>query len=419
MNKLETIVYRIVAPTPWLKLLIRNIYQNIFDLLPLKKDFFNSTYDYKENYFFGFHDVNPFSLDNTKLLSNHLNFDLRMPVQGEELEVGYFEINNGELGEFHLLDVTYAWNYHKGCRLQWLPEGTVIYNTAIEGKLVSKIVDIANNKNNRIINFPIDTVFPDKELATSFSYERLEKCMPGYGYPYADSGFISQPIPEQTGLFLIDLKKNKSQLLVSIADLVKDLNIAEYVSGEYMHYVTHSEFSKDGQYVSFLHRWVGKDIRKRWTRVIIYDLSTSSFFVLPTKLSGSHYVWNDKNQLLLSCTYKNRPAHILFNVPNIDQYQVIAGEKLNSDGHQSFIDSDSFITDTYPDKYRMVNLYKVAIGTNEVERLAYLYSPQKYQTKDSHKHIACDVHPRVSSNGKYVCFDSPRTGKRGIYIMKL
>lgn len=38
---------------------------------------------------------------------------------------------------------------------------------------------------------------------------------------------------------------------------------------------------------------------------------------------------------------------------DVAHYQIIAGDVLNSDGHQSFISDTSFVADTYPDKYRM------------------------------------------------------------------
>ena len=104
---------------------------------------------------------------------------------------------------------------------------------------------------------------------------------------------------------------------------------------------------------------------------------------------------------------------------DVDNYRVIVGDTLNSDGHQSFISDTEFVTDTYPDKHRMAKIYKANIETQATELLLSVYSPKKFQTKDFKCHIACDLHPRVSPSGKYLCFDSPRTGKRGLYVMGL
>lgn len=417
MNKLEKTIYNSVKRTPWLKFILRNLYQSLFDMFPRKKEFFLNSYQLKENCFFGFHDIDPFSTDCTKILTNHTLLDSQMPKKEDGLKVGYIEFTDEKMGNFNQLGISYAWNYHKGCRLQWLSRSQIIYNTAVNNKLVSKIFNIETEE-EKIIDYPIDSIHQQKKLATTFSYERLEHCMPGYGYIYKDEGFINEYAPRGTGLFIIDLNQNARKLIISIDELTDNLNDKKFKCG-YWHFVTHSEFSPDGRYISFLHRWIGNDIKKRWTRLIIYDLQEEKWFVLPTSSWGvSHYIWNNKNQILAYCNVENVDGHVLFDIPSMN-YKKIAVSELNSDGHQSFIDNDNFVTDTYPDKYRMAKLYKVNISMNKIELLAAIYSPKKFQTKTYYKHIACDLHPRVSKNGKYVCFDSPRTGKRSIYVMKI
>ena len=214
MNRLESIVYNWVRKNPALKQAVRNIYQGVFDLLPRPQEYFAFPYQYREGFFFGFHDVSPFSPDETKLLANRNTFDLRMPRPEEGLEVGYFDFHQGLLGDFHPLGMSYAWNFHKSCRLQWLNESQVIFNTAVNNRPVSKMIDVGTEK-VEMIGYPIDAVYVDaeKKWATSFSYERLERCMPGYGYPYKDEGFIEQPAPKQTGLYLLDLENGTIQVL--------------------------------------------------------------------------------------------------------------------------------------------------------------------------------------------------------------
>lgn len=51
--------------------------------------------------------------------------------------------------------------------------------------------------------------------------------------------------------------------------------------------------------------------------------------------------------------YNGNSCHVLYDMKDVDHYQIIAGDVLNSDGHQSFISDTSFVADTYPDKYRM------------------------------------------------------------------
>ena len=419
MDKIESFIYNLVRNNPIVKNTIRNLYQSFFDLLPRKKEYFKYHFDFKEGYYFGFHDIQELSEDCSKLLVQRLSFDLRMPLAGETAQVGYLDFSTeGQLGEFHAIGNTSAWNYHKGCRLQWLDNQRVIFNSTDGGKLISRMVDVETGKSS-VIGYPIDTVSHDSVYATSFSYDRLEHCMSGYGYPYSDDSFLDLDSPKETGLFLVDLKTGDRDLFLSLADLSN--SVPEEFRKGYMHYVTHSEFSLDDRYISFLHRWkrrTGTDL-KRWTRIMVYDRTNGILTELPTQLSGSHCVWISNDRLIASCIIDGRSSHVLFDMNDIASYRIIAPSVLNSDGHQSYIDEDSFITDTYPDKYRMAHLIKAVISSGKTELLASIYSPKLFQSNSKKGHIACDLHPRVSPDGRFVFFDCCRTGKRGIYVMRL
>lgn len=420
MNKIEAFVYHAVYRHPAFKLLIRNIYQGTFDLLPRKKNFILGSCITKEGFFFGFHDCSPFNTSENKVLANKVAFDFRMPKAGEGIEIGYFDFNNGQIGVFHPLGTSFAWNYHKGCRLQWIDDHKVIYNSAINSKTVSIIVDTITLQ-EVVIKNPIDAVFKsnDELLATTFSYERLQMCMPGYGYPYSDDSFIKEKYPPETGLFLLDLKTNKKELIVPI-NILKD-KFGNDNPDLYFHYVTHTEFSQDGRYISFLYRRMidGGDINRRITMLVVYDRTTKNLILLPTQVSGSHYVWNKRNQIIASCIIDNKSCHVLYNMNDIDNYKIIRPDILNQDGHQTFVNDDVFITDTYPDKWRQNQLYLVDMKANTVKKILNINSPKLFMSKTVYNYIDCDLHPRASKSGKFVCFDACYTGKRSLNIMKL
>lgn len=419
MNRVEKFVYDKFKSRPWLKYLIRNIYQTFFDLLPKKKEFSINPIEFREGYFFGFHDKSPFSEDGKKILTNHVEIPLRMPFAEDKLEVGYFEFNNG-FKDFKKNGESYAWNYHKGCRLQWLDKEKIIYNTVKNSKLCSVIVHVVLNEEYTLSN-PIDTVSKDGKFATSFSYERLNAFMPGYGYEYGhnNDSYLDINAPEETGIFLIDLISDEKKLLVSLSELSM-LPFNGNTLDKYKHFVTHSEFSIDGRYISFLHRWVGEDILKLNTRLIIYDTLKKSVSSLPTNGMVSHYVWNKRNEIIAYCNINDTDAHVLFKIEdNQVNHKLIKNELLNSDGHQCFVNDDLFITDTYPDKNRMAFLYLVNSSNHSVKTIAKIYSPRKFQTRNPLKNIACDLHPRVSPKSDYVCFDSVSSGHRSLCVMSL
>lgn len=420
MNKLEAVIYGIVKSHPGIKKAIKTLYQGAFDMLPRKAELLPVEYDYREGYYFGFHDVSPLSMDESKCLAHKVPYDGRMPKKGESIEIGFFEVKNGKFGDFYKISESYAWNFHKGCRLQWIDDNVLIYNTAEGDKLISESKNITTGE-IRKYEYPIDAVYYSGEelLATNFCYERLNRCMPGYGYAVND-GDSQDAAPKDSGLYLVNLTENTRKMLVSLKELASTVG-HEYSDG-YTHFVTHTEFSQDGNYVAFLYRAApigqeGKDMHKTW--ILVYDLHNEKVITLPTQQSGSHYVWNSKNQIIASCVIDGKNCHVLYDMTNPEGYKIIAGDVLNSDGHQTFVSDDVFITDTYPDRRRMAKLFVVNIEDNTAKKIADIYSPKQFQTKDVYCHIACDLHPRVSPSKKYLSFDSPRTGKRSLYIMNL
>lgn len=417
MNKIEKLVYDAVKNSPAIKFAIRNLYQLAFDMLPKPKDYSINAIDAKGGYFFGFHDRTPFSTDETRVLAHHTNIPVRMPKDGEMLGVGYFDFTkDGQMGDYHQLGESNAWNYHKGCRLQWLDEGHIIYNSK-EGTQPVAVVKTMNGDTVKTLPMAIDTVSEDGKWATAFSYERLHVLMPGYGYEAVqDGGCLQENAPESTGLYLMNIETGDLQMVASLAALCQSVP-GESVA-DLKHFVTHTEFSKDGRYVSFLHRWIGNDYRRRFSRMGVYDRTNGKLLFLDTTGMVSHYVWNHRNEIVAYCSVKEGDAHVCFNVEK-GTYAPVCLNQLNVDGHQSMVNDDVFVTDTYPDRRRMASLHKVNMKEGVYERIAYLYSPKKFQTKDFHKHIACDLHPRMSPSKRFVCFDSVYTGERSLCVMRM
>jgi len=152
MNKIEKVVYDLVKSNPQLKLFLRNTYQSVFDLLPEKDNWSKNEIIEKKGYYFGFHDKSPFSFDECYILANKLEIPLRMPKEGDSLTVGYWDKNFSKYTE---VSKTYAWNYHKGCRLQWLGDNSknFIFNNIVDGRLGAAIASVGN-KSLRTISYP-------------------------------------------------------------------------------------------------------------------------------------------------------------------------------------------------------------------------------------------------------------------------
>ena len=413
MNRLEAFVYQRVKNNYILKDLVRNVYQGFYDLLPNYPSRFPAEPIVLEDSFFGFHDVRPFSRDNRLLLACRLTIPLRMPTKDDVLQVGYYA--GPDYGEWHCLGETLAWNYHKGCRLQWVDDSHLIYNTREGQRLNATLCDITTGE-HRLIGWPIDSVSADGRWATTFSYGRLEQLMPGYGYTVGDDeALLDQNAPATTGLYLIDLTKNERQLLVSLSQLAALQ--PEASMADTCHFVTHTEFSPCGRYLAFLHRWY-KGTFKR-TRLVVLDLETRELHVSPTSGMVSHYIWNAQGAIVAYCRMEDIDSHVFFSDPTMRQWKRCGYPRLNSDGHHHFINADTFVVDTYPDKYRHCKLWKVNVRTDEVSLLADVKSQKQFVNPDVHHNWKCDLHPRVSADGTLVSFDSTHTGRRSLCVMPI
>lgn len=422
MNLIESFVYNKLKSNPKLKLLIRNYYQQIMDLLPRPKEQFPHSLQFKEGYFFGFHDIKPFNTDSSKILSNKLlSQDLKMPEKNDAIEVGYFAIENDLISEFKPLSKSTAWNYHKGCRLQWIDKDNIIFNTSEKNfSPYSKILNIITNKEEKL-NFPIDTVSKRGYLVSSFDYHRLELLMPGYGFNWYRSNQSIEKAPANRGLEVYDISTKQLIACVDLYSLKEDaLRCGYSCAGDNYHFVTHSLFSDDSNYIAFLHRWSTPNSLIRTSRLLCYDLTSGTFNELKSGGMVSHYAWNSSNQIVAYSNVNGKDGHYLYDISNPTNAPIpIAHGNINSDGHQHFINEEVFITDTYPNRMRQASIYKVNIKTNEAKLICRLNSPKKFQTTNFHKHIACDLHPRVSHCGKWISFDSVRTNKRSLNLLKL
>lgn len=416
MNRLEFFCYALLSKNQTIKILTRNIYQGIYDLLPRKKNFFYTEPLIYKNSFFGFHDISPLSVDDKYLLAYRLNFDKRMPEIDENIAIGYYEFGKQE---FHHITSSYAWNYHKGSRLQWINSSEFIFNDRINNiEYVSKIFALTGIQ--RAINYPIDAVLFNGNLATSINYHRLEVCMPGYGYAL-NTRELDSYAPKHDGLFLLDLKLNSAKQLVSLFDLAHEINMAN----GYYHFVTHTEFSPDGKYIAFMHRWVSAketNLMNRYSRLMIYDINNNNYFEVKMDHMVSHYVWNSKNQILLYGSKNNRRGHYIVTIDFINKafdFKYQEYSQINVDGHQSFLCETKYITDTYPDKWRMAHIYYCDTELEVIKELVSVYSPKEFQTQKITKHIACDLHPRISFSKKYITFDSIINDGRCLVVLPI
>ena len=414
MNKLERLVYNIVRSNPILKNKIRNLYQNFFDSMPSPSS--NSAYQIIERpgYFYGFHDHSPFSSDNSKLLANKAKFDLRMPEERDLLEVGYFDGKDHK--NFNKLGETHAWSWHMGCKLQWVGKtNQVIFNDHIGGKNIARIIDI-DTKHERQLQSAIGSVSPNGLWAVGYSFARIQKCMPGYGYiQNVDEPDIDELIPK-TGIYKVNLETGLREDILSLRDLV---NVQPEDSMKNMkHYVTHTVISPDSSRFIFLHRWIDPKgaVDKRISRLVVANFNGEIVEIFNTDGMVSHIGWQDSNHVVAYCRLpKFDDKFAIFEIGKPAQTSIIGMSTLSSDGHPSFDSSGRWmVADSYPDRRRRQNLIIFDTKNNARYDISKLYQPKEFQSPSHYQHWGCDLHPRWDRHSELVCFDSTFNGSRSL-----
>jgi hypothetical protein len=410
MNKIEKVIYDLVKTNPKLKNSIRDIYQGILSIVPKDKKVSDFNILEREGFFYGFHDKIPWSKDNTMLLAQKYNIGDRDIKKEDEVEIGYFQ--DDDYTEFKSLCTTKSWNWTQGSMLQWIgEEDNIIFNFWNGDKNVARIID---KKGNLIkeLGYPIGAVDKTGKYALSYSFERLNVGMYGYGYANENDSEKDNPITRNSGLNLVDIEANTSNMLFSI-DEIASLNPDDSMLGAY-HFFTHCLFSPDGTRFLFLHRWYKKG-KRLYSRMISSDLKGKSIHVFPTDGMVSHISWMNNDKVIAYCNTKPYgDGYFIFKDLSPDFWQV-GQDKYTSDGHPQYCPINNLIvTDTYPDRFSVRELSIYDYKENEKTIIAKLWSPNSRKN-----HIRCDLHPRWDRYGSMICFDSAHTGKRALCTVKL
>jgi len=342
--------------------------------------------------FVGFYDISPWnrSMD-------------RCFIHEVEDDVAYITVLKN--GQSRQVATTAAWNYQQGSRTQWHPsrENVLLFNDIDEESIVARMVT-ADGTAVRTYPQPIHAVNPTGKEFISVNYRRHDRNSPGYGYEI-DAGSVL-PSPDTDGIFRVGFD-GVTRLIVPFAELQDE------AGGDVAHdnhYIHHGLYSPDGSRFVFLHRWVDGD--RRHTRLLVSDRDGNCRTLLENPYT-SHYCWLDAERLFVSGgseTY-GRGYHVI-NIKSGDLSYVHALDGYG-DGHPSVSpDGEWIVTDTYPNRLRERSLTLYHLETEQVVPLGTFFAPFKFDGVRR-----CDLHPRWSSDGRFVSVDSAHNGFRESYVL--
>ena len=410
MNRVEQWLYDLVKANPRLKVRIRNLYQRLFDLVPVQRMATAYEIETRKGYFFGFHDKCPWSVDEKRLLAHRVTAPFRMPEAEDELEVGFF---SGERYEhYSRVGSTRAWNWHMGAMLQWVGNSDrMLYNDFDGRRLLARIVE-PDGRLAGELPVPVAVLSADGAKALSYNFPRLQRTPHKYGYANGTDPDAARLVPSSHGIHIVDVNSGTMRLLFSVAD-IRAIRPEPSMEGAF-HYFSHCQFSPSGKRFSFYHRWTpGKE--RLWTRMISSNLEGNDLHIFPTSGMVSHYSWRDDQHVLAYAQVQPYGDGYYLFEDESGEFHPVGRKTLTSDGHPSFaLDHRWFVTDTYPDRYRVRLLVLYDMEKGKRYDLARIYSPPNY-----HGDLRCDLHPRWSRGGTKICFDSAHTGQRSLCTINL
>jgi hypothetical protein len=418
VNLPERAVYDAVKRHVGLKLLLRNSYQGVFSVLPAPAPASAYPVRVRPGCFFGFHDHTPFGADNTMLLANRVTTPHPMPAAGVPVEVGCFR--GPDLDEFQPVATSRAWNWQMGCKLQWRgPAAELVFNDIVDGTAVGRIVH-AHTGETRTLPDAVSSVDAGGVWAVGYSFARVERYMPGYGYAFQrDEAGLDAQHPGHTGVHAIHLATNERRLLFSLEDLA-GLEPRPSMQDAW-HFATHALFAPGGRRFAFLHRWIDPSSGRRHSRLVSSDVEGRDLCVFRTTDMVSHFGWKDAAHLVAYCGLeRGGDGYAMFRDSVPEPVGTIGRGVLRSDGHLSFERSGRWmVTDTYPDRRRRQHLIVFDTLRDQRRLLALLPTPPAFHPRTRTRGCACDLHPRWSPDGSYICFDSAHTGVRSLCTIHL
>ena len=206
------------------------------------------------HHWFGYYDKLEFDPTGRYVLSNGVDFEHRSPRADDRIEVGMVDLEDGD--RWISLGESTAWCWQQGCMLQWIPDSkdTVLWNDREGGRYVCRILNVKTG-HKRTIPYPIYALSPNGRTAIATDFRRLGHARPGYGYNGIDDPNLSNPLPDDTGIFYVDLVTGEQKLLLSVADVAKFGPQLPSMQGSAKHWFNHLLFNPDGTRFVFLHRW--------------------------------------------------------------------------------------------------------------------------------------------------------------------
>ncbi|NWF85534.1 MAG: hypothetical protein HXY18_17095 [Bryobacteraceae bacterium] len=367
-------------------------------------------------HWFGYYDKLQFDPSSRYALGMRVGFEHRSPRPDDVIRIGMVDTEDGDrwldLGESR------AWNWQQGCMLQWVPgySEEVAWNDVEDGHFVARVKNVKTGR-TRTLPAPFYALSPDGKEGVAPDFRRLNDCRPGYGYAGIPDPNRDKLVPEDAGIWRIDMRSGKSNLIISFAAAQRIPYPGGYSEGA-KHWFNHLLYNTDGSRFIFLHRWRGTKEGKAGfsTRMFTASREGKDLYILEPHGQTSHFIWRDPQHVLAWAWHPSHKMKFYLYKDKTEEVQPVGPDVMTVNGHCTYLPGGRYIlNDTYPDKERNQNVYLYEIATGRRIPLGSFHSPREYTGE-----WRCDTHPRYSPDGRKVVIDSPHGGNgRQMYLIDL
>ncbi|MBC7891579.1 MAG: hypothetical protein H7Y12_05135 [Sphingobacteriaceae bacterium] len=381
-------------------------------------------------HWFGYYDKLQFDPTNRYVLGMKVGFEGRSPSADDGIEIGLIDLKKPN--SWRKLGESRAWGWQQGCMLQWIPgraasgsKSEIIFNDREGDHYVSRVVDVFSGK-TRTLPKAVYALSPDGRWAVGTEFSRIQDLRPGYGYAGFRDPFFDEKAPAPIGLYRLDLKTGESKLLMSLAEAAEIPHNGESVADNF-HWFNHLLINTDGSRITFLHRW--RKVREERqvmartnfvTRMVTMNPDGSDRFIIDPSGFTSHFIWRDPTHICAYTRPAGMPQSFYILQDKTGEIEPIKTEKMPVNGHQTYVpgrQNEWLLNDNYAgsDKNRNQTPYLYHLPSDRRIDLGHFPAGENYVGE-----WRCDLHPRTSPDGNFVCIDSTHGGNgRQLYLLDL
>ncbi|KAG2486248.1 hypothetical protein HYH03_015072 [Edaphochlamys debaryana] len=421
---------------------------------------------------FGYFDKSPWSAGNRWFLASRIPTYNRHLSTRDTMQLMLLDWERACItGKLHWrwLANSSAWNLQQGAMAQWLgATDLVIYNDrgprcaspsrpdAEVGPDTTCSVVVNATSGQRLDSYPapVYSVNAQGTLALAINQTALFRVLRGFGH------VTSHPVPHllpcsaTDGVWVVDLADPSAppRLLVSLRQAWEHILASgdtDVVTGqpyrgviqpgevedllaECNHWINTPQFSKEGEFVSFIYRlgycrgrrtfsWKSSQLMMhlpsgRLWKVPLVQVSHADWGWAGTHLvsdeSGYHEIrWHTPVQRWWPAGPRPLAAHVV----GVDPGAAAEEHPFLGDGHGSFAPGAGLrylVSDTYPRNDGSRRLFV----TDRHKNISELLGVFKPVNESGNGDWRVDLHPRWDRTGRFVCFDASHEGSRQVYV---